>query len=287
MNYKPDEKDWMAYLYGELSEDEKAKFDQYLLTNKDAADELRKFHGLRGLMASVEDKEVIAPPLVLGNTRQRFWDTPYLKTILSIAASLLIVMLIGRLTGMQMSMQGNEFKLSFRTPKQVVQPIQPQALTETQTALTAEQVQQMINKSLVSNNTEIEESWKQNEEKLTASISKNLANNSNKIDQLVRQASSASQDQIRDYVSTMQNENMQMVKDYFQLTSTDQKKYIEGLLVDFSQYLQQQRNNDLQLVDTRLKSLEQNTDIFKQETEQILSSIISTVGGGRSREIKN
>jgi hypothetical protein len=69
-----------------------------------------------------------------------------------------------------------------------------------------------------------------------------------------------------------------MVKSYFQLNSAEQKQYVEGLLVDFSKYLQQQRNDDLQVVETQLKSLQQNTDLFKQETEQILTSIISTVG---------
>jgi hypothetical protein len=49
-------------------------------------------------------------------------------------------------------------------------------------------------------------------------------------------------------------------------------------LVDFSKYLQQQRTDDLQLVQSRLNNLEQNTDMFKQETEQILSSIITSVG---------
>jgi hypothetical protein len=68
------------------------------------------------------------------------------------------------------------------------------------------------------------------------------------------------------------------VKDYFQLSTGEQKQYIENILVDFAEYLEQQRNNDLQLVQTQLNSLQQNTDIFKQETEQILTSIISTVG---------
>jgi len=53
-------------------------------------------------------------------------------------------------------------------------------------------------------------------------------------------------------------------------------------LVDFSKYLQQQRNDDLQVVQSRLNNLEQNTDVFKQETEQILSSIITTVGNNKS-----
>jgi len=80
---------------------------------------------------------------------------------------------------------------------------------------------------------------------------------------------------------------MEQVKDYFQLTSTEQKQYIENLLVDFAKYLQQQRNDDLQFVQTRMNSLEQNTDILKQETEQILSSIITSVGNPVSKETRN
>ena len=93
-----------------------------------------------------------------------------------------------------------------------------------------------------------------------------------------RDASAASQDQISDFVAGMQAENLQVVKNYFQLSSDEQKQYIESLLVDFAKYLQQQRNDDLQVVQTRLNSIEKNTDVFKQETEQILSSIITTVG---------
>lgn len=80
MNYKPDEKDWMAYLYGELEGPEKEKIDQYLLVNAEARAEFDKFRRLRKMMATVEDKEVIAPPIFVGDTRQRFlWHTPYFK----------------------------------------------------------------------------------------------------------------------------------------------------------------------------------------------------------------
>jgi hypothetical protein len=77
------------------------------------------------------------------------------------------------------------------------------------------------------------------------------------------------------------------VKNYFQLTSTEQKQYIENLLVDFAKYLQQQRKDDLQVVQTQLNSIQKNTDIFKQETEQILTSIITTVGSQETLGTRN
>lgn len=285
MNYKPDEKDWMAYLYGELEGQEKEKIDRYLLEDAEARAAFEKFRGLRKMMCTVEDQEVIAPPIFIGDTRQRMlWSSPYFKTIVSIAASLLLIILVGKVTGTRISVSNHEFRLSFG--EEQVQPIRESA-PQTQ-ALTAGEVQQMINASLNENNLAQQASWKESQAKLDVSIRRNLNASSARIDQLVRQAATASQDQIRQYVSTIQTENAQMVKDYFQLTSGEQKKYIEDLLVDFAQYMQQQHTNDLQVVQTQLNSLQQNTNIFKQETEQILTSIITTVGAPQeSKEIKN
>jgi hypothetical protein len=283
MSYKPDEKDWMAYIYGEMDESDKIKFEQYLIENEEARKELQKYYGLQKFMGQLEDKEVIAPPIVFGDSSASFlWDTPYLKTILSIAASLLILIIAGKLTGTSLTVNGNELKLTFGSEK-----VLPQQNINYQASLTQNEVQQMINASLQNNNTAMQESWKQNEERLTTSIKQNLAVNSSKIDGLLKQASTASQEQINSFVSSMADENRQMVKDYFQLSTTEQKTYIENLLVDFADYLQQQRNNDLQLVQMRMNSLEKNTDVFKQETEQILSSIITTVGSPTNKEIKN
>lgn len=284
MSYKPDEKDWMAYLYGELEGEEKAKFDQYLIENKEAQQELGKFKELRKMIAFAEDKEVIAPPIFVNERHSAggaIWNSPYLKTVLSIAASLIIIVLIGKLTGASMTISGNEFKLSFGGQQN------RETTTQNTVSLTAAQVQNMIDHSLQNNNTAMQASWKENEQQLTASIRKNLAVNSKEINALVNQASTASQEQIRQYVSGIQAENTQLVRNYFQLTAADQKQYIESLLVDFAQYLQQQRENDLQVVQTRLNSLEKNTDLFKQETEQILTSIITTVGTPGTKEIRN
>jgi hypothetical protein len=284
MSYKPDEREWMAYLYGELEGEEKERIDQYLLEHAEARKTLEEFKQLRSLLTAVEDKEVIAPPIVIGETKQRFtWNIPYFRTIASIAASLILVILIGRFAGVQVSIANREFKMSFGTTQPVQQPLE----RSDEDRLTPQQVQEMINASLKNNNTAMQASLDETQQKLEASIRKNMNLGSDRINTLVREASSASQDQIRQYVSSIQAENMQLVKDYFQLTSVEQKKYIEDILVDFAQYLQQQRNNDLQLVQTQLDKLQQNTDLFKQETEQILTSIITTVGTATPKENKN
>src|SRR5688500_15339127 len=278
MSYKPNESDLMAYVYGELEGSDKEAIEKYLFENHEARLELERLHQMRAMLSQVKDKEVIAPPIFVGESKQRFlWNAPYLKTIVSIAASLLLIILVGKLSGMKIQYQASELRISFdgnRTQNEnITQAVEPSVAT-----LSAEEIQSMINSSLNKNNIAMQSSWKETQQQLDASITKNLAQNSNKIDKLVRDASAASQDQIREFVSGLQTENLQLVKNYFKLSADEQKEYIESMLVDFSKYLQQQRNDDLQLVQTRLNSLEQNTDVFKQETEQILSSIITTVG---------
>ncbi len=270
MSYKPDESVLMAYLYDELNADEKLKVEKYVQENPEAMKELEQLQHLRKMMSVVEDKEVIAPPIVMEDSRLRFfWNDPFAKTIVGIAASLLLLMVAGKLLDLNVNYSNRELRLSFGAPVEIKTQVPMNA------SLSAEEVQRMINESMQQNNQIVQANWSESQKKLDESISKNLALNSAKINNLVQQASNASQNQIRDYVASLQNQNQQMVKDYFQLTTSEQQKYIESLLVDFSKYLQQQRNNDLEAIQTRLVSVEQNTTVFKKETEQILASIIS------------
>lgn len=285
MAYKATEQEMMAYLYGELDDAERNTIEKYLAENAEARAEFERLKSLRSLMSNIKDKEVIAPPLFLGEGRKAgLFDIPYIRTVLSIAASLLILMLAARVTGMRVGVKDRELTIGFGSPRE---PIQVAHQVQAVPAVTPAQVQEMINASVAQNNAVMQTNWQATQKELDASISHNLEVNSAKIDRLVKESSAASQEQIREFVAGMQTENLKLVKNYFQLSATEQKQYIEGLLVDFSKYLQQQRNDDIQVVQTQLKSLQQNTDLFKQETEQILTSIISTVGTGKPAGTRN
>jgi len=283
MGYKGSESDLMAYLYGELEGEDKAAFERYLLEHPETQLELDKLRGLSRALGNVKDKEVIAPPIFVGDHKSHhFWEAPYFSTIVSIAASLLIVILVGKFSGIQLRYANRQLNISFGESAQPY--VESKSVAP---LLTSGEVQEMINASLEQNNLSIKEGWSETQKQLDASVKRNLAVNSGKIDNLIRESSSASQEQIQQFVAGLQAENMKLVKNYFQLTSTEQKQYIESLLVDFAKYLQQQRNDDLQVVQTKLNSLQQNTDLFKQETEQILTSIITTVESKKSVGTRN
>jgi GTPase SAR1 family protein len=269
MSYKPDESTLMAYLYGELQGEEKKSVERYLAENPEAMRGLQGMMDVRKILSAIEDKEVIAPPIVMEDSKQRyFWNTPHLKTVISIAASLMLLLVAGKVLDLRINYENNTAQISFGEPvTKTIDPIQP--------GLTAQQVQDMINNSVQSNNQIVQASWSESQKKIDASILKNMAMNSDKFNDLVKEASKASEAQISGYVASLKNENQQLVKDYFKLTTNEQQKYIENLLVDFAKYMNQQRTSDLEAIQMRMVNMEQNTTLFKEETEQILSSIIS------------
>lgn len=275
MSYKPNEAAWMAYLYGEMEGEERERMELYLAENANARLELDNMKALQQMLRTVEDKEVIAPPIVMDNHKTRsLWDFPYAKTIISIAASLLLIMIVGRLTSTSIKSDETGIHISFGA-KAIEKPASGTPL------LTQAEVQEMINASLSENNSTWQQSLAENRLKIDESIRKNLAantRNSERVDALVQQVASASKDQIEGYVASLQTENMRMMQDYMKLTSNEQKDYMENLLVDFSKYLQQQRNDDLRLLQTKITDVEQNNNLFKAETEQILTSLISNSG---------
>lgn len=277
MNYKPEESTLISYLYGELDAKETAKLQEYFLQHPEELSKLHQLTEVRNVLKVAEDQEVIAPPIFMDSPSQasRFWQSGYVKTILSIAASFLLLLVAARLIGPEISYSKGELRISFKEATPIEQPV---TQNHPLPALTSNEVQAMINTSLVKNNELISSEWEINNKKIQSSLQNNLASNSAKIDELMKVASQASQDQVRTFVAGLQQDNLQLMKDYMALSTKDQQVYVENLLVDFSKYLQEQRKQDLMLFQTRMSSIEKNTDQFKQETEQILASIIANPG---------
>ena len=268
MSYKPDEGTLIAYLYGELEGSAKERVERYLADSEEARRELEALKEVRGIMGLVRDKEVIAPPLVI-DSRARFFNlsSPLVRAVLAIAASLVILMVAGKLTGVQISASENEIRLTFGQPRSSAPDATP--------SLGVADVHDIIDARLADNNAALQSEWRKSQEAFANTMRETLKESSSRIDQLVMKAASASEKQISAYVSTLQAENLRMIKDHYEMTSEEQKQQLEQLLVDFAKYLQQQREDDLMILQARLNDLQQNTDMYRQETEQILASLIS------------
>ena len=264
MNYKPDESVLIAYLYGELNEKETEKLEAYFQLHPEELATLRSLGAVRSVMGNVQDKEVIAPPIFMEDERVRpLWRSPFFKMTMGLAASLLFLLVAGKLLAPEISYSKGELRISFGERTEPIAA--PSGLSE-------QQVNELISASLAKHNEKQAATRTDEQKKLMQTL---VDFNSKKIDAMTKNVSQASQEQVRAFVANLQEQNLKLMKDYFQLSATDQKKYTEKLLIDFSAYLQEQRKQDLQFVQNKMNYLEINNNQFKQETEQIITSLIS------------
>ncbi len=264
----------ISYMYDELTASERKEVEEFLAQHPEARCELDQLRAVRQLLRSADDKEVIAPNYLVEQARgvKPLYQSTWFRISFGIAASLALLMTAARLTGLEVTFQDAEMRISFNGSNGA-NPVVP--------SLTAPEIQQMINASLVSQNESMQAGWNDLKKLVDASMRQNMNQgmrlSPSQLTAMTQQVSQASQDQVSEYVSSMQRENLKQIQDYLKLSSVEQNQYIEGLLVDFAKYLQEQRKQDFQLLQTRVSSLEQNNNVFRNETEQILTSLISNV----------
>jgi hypothetical protein len=257
----------MAYLYGELGAEERSEVEKHFQENPHELKQFQELLFVKDALGKIADKEVIAPPIFMDDEKPviSLWRSGFVRYAVGIAAAFFIVMVGARLLDVQMKYSGNEFTLSFGEIKKV----------QDGQGLSPEQVQGMINASLNKNNDFVQASWSESQSKMDDALEQNAYLTSQKINEISKASVSASQEEIRQFMERLRNENSQVMQDYIRLSSNDQKQYIENLLVDFSKYMQEQRAQDLNLVNTRLTTLEQDNNLFREEAGQILTSLIS------------
>ncbi len=274
MNYKPDEATLVSYHYGELEGEERSKVEAYLRSNPAEQKRLEEWTHARKAMSNLEDKEVIAPPIFFGDNQRSFWREGYVRMSLGIAASFLVLLVAAKLLGLSATLNSGELRVGFGGTLE----------TPASSSLSEQQVAAMINTSLQENNNSLKAGWADDRKQLEEEIKQDISASTERINQLVRKASGGQQEQVKQFVSQLQADNLKLMKDYLQLSAQGQKEYVETLLVDFSKYLQEQRKEDLQVVQSSMTNMQQNTEQFKKETEQILTSLIST---GRTESQKS
>src|SRR5258708_3136426 len=167
MSFKPDENILVSYLYGELDEKDSAELEMYLQAHPEIKEKLQAMSVSRELIGALKDKEVIAPPIFMdGDPSVRpIWRSAYFKVAVSVAASFLFLMVAARLIGVEIRYNQGELRMSFGRMPSVVSGPAIQA-----TGMTHEDVQSLINLSLIRNNESITANWADGQKKIDQSI---------------------------------------------------------------------------------------------------------------------
>ncbi|WP_436515815.1 anti-sigma factor family protein [Ekhidna sp. To15] len=261
MKYKPEEATLMSYIYGELSTEEQAKVEEYLSGSEEARKELEELKSTLSIMGQLKDKEVDIPTFTFNQSSQvvvadhptvSFW-----RKSMAIAASIALLIFIGYLTKFNVSVGDQGFQMAFGNQNE---------------GFSQEEVQSMIAEAITENNSELNKKLANSE----AGIKEYVADNNQSLqNQLVKRVSNQPQSQ-SDFESERQ-QYLDYLKQLIEDSEITQKRYTDQVLTDFAIFLDIQRQNDMEVFQTRFNNLEDNTELNSFKTDQILSNLGSTV----------
>jgi ribosomal protein S17E len=243
--------DWKAklmdYLYDELNPAEKKAFEEELTRNPELKEELEAFQSGKNVLGNWEDEKVSAPPFInIQQSKEQKAGSNGLKWFFSIAASLLILLVAAKFTGLEVSSQGGEFRIAFSQ----------QVQTENQ--LKRDDIEQMVTHALVNY-----------EEKLDSERSENKQ----ELENYLSRQSQQNKKLINNYIADLQESNIDMMQTYWKQSNEQQQIYTENLLTNFAGYIEEQRKEDMEYLFAKMELMESDKDLFKIETGQMINSL--------------
>ncbi len=216
---------------------------------------------IREILGKWEDREVSEPALVI--TERKGVQHYFSRTWLSIAASLLILIIAGFATGLNFRLSSDGFELGFNE--------KGQAGEETFT-------RGQVDKLLQAYEAKLDERFDSFRGDMNESLEITNTSNEDKIENAYNRLLAVSQQQIAEYVSQMDQQQKQTLENLVSLSQEQQRLYFNNVMSDFTAYLEEQRQADLENIELYLTGFEQSTDQKLMQTDQILASLISQVG---------
>jgi len=269
--------DLIAYLYGEMSTEERLKFEKRMESDPDLKNEFLELKQVRTGLSHMEDKEVMEPFFLWGRNgaagksysfRRR--SMILFKPFVAVAASLVILMLVGYLTGFSVSYQEKGFFIGFNQTGQ----------SQTAEVLSADQIRTLVKNEIEQSNHQILNTLHDSENKMEARFA-SLETTQEKLENRPAPPVITEKD-LKKFYTQLQQTNATLMENYLQNATVQQQEYFQTVMNQFTDYLQAQREEDLRVIRRNLVNLKQDQDQQQQETQQILATLLNNVNNSNN-----
>ena len=263
--------DLIAYLYGEMSTEDRLRFEKEMESDPDLKNEFMELKQVRKGLSQLEDKEVMEPFFLWGRNGTSESVNPFrrkslilFKPFIAVAASLVILLLVGYLTRFSISYQQDRLFIGFNGAQQ----------SQPADVLSTEEIRSLVRNEIDQNNRRILNTINDSENKMETRFA---TLETNQKQQLKSQAASIgiNEKDLKEFYEQLQQANATLMENYLQNATVQQQEYFQTVMNQFTDYLQDQREEDLRIIRRNLVSLKENQDQQKQETQQILAAILN------------
>jgi len=261
--------DIINYLYDEMSPEEKRKFEEKMAHDSALKEEVEALLETRSLLGQLPDKEVVEPSVKTTSSliHHNHDSFQWIKPLVSVAAVIVILLVAGYLTRFTLQYNEQGLFISFGAnvnhqdryaEKSEVDQLMKHALANQQVT---------FQKELAKTSDSLQTLYT-----LLAQFSQEKNNQ-----RQITPSKAVSEAELKKQIADWQSVNQALLQNYIKTVSQQQQEYMQDVLVQFSDYLQQQRENDLIMIRQNLIDLKDYQDQQKQKTNQTLASIMKTV----------
>lgn len=267
-------KELITYLYDEMSTEERQEFEIAMENNPELKREFENLKEMRKGLAQIQDKEVMEPFFLWGKQSADSWASMFkrrnllmFKPFIAVAASLVMVLLIGYLTNFTITYQDQSLYIGFNKSS-------TKAMEAT---YSQEQVAELVNAEIAKNNAYIFSKLTETENNIDTRFASLESKQDNQIMPSYAASDVVTKKELDIFLANVRSNNLKVLQTYLQSSSAQQQDYFQAVLTEFSDYMENQREEDLRLIRRSLITLQENQQSQKEETDQMLASILTTV----------
>jgi len=267
-------KDLINYLYDEMSTEERQQFEIAMENNPELKREFEELKEMRKGLAQIHDKEVMEPFFLWGKNGAASWASMFKKRSLlmfrpfiAVAASLALVLLVGYLTNFTITYQDQSLFIGFNKAKVDNQTV----------AYTQDEIASLVNQEIAKNNAYIFSKLTETENNIDTKFASLESTAGKRMQPTYIPNDVVTQKELDVFLSNVRSNNLKVLQTYLQSSSVQQQDYFQAVLNEFSDYVENQREEDLRLIRRSLITLQEDQQTQKEETDQILANILTTV----------
>ena len=267
-------KELITYLYDEMSTEERQQFEIAMENNPELRREFEQLKEMRKGLAQIQDKEVMEPFFLWGKQGSDSWASMFkrrnllmFKPFIAVAASLVIVFMVGYLTNFTITYKDQSLYIGFNNSGTV----------GSETTYTQEQVAELVNEEIAKNNAYIFSKLTETENNMDTRFAALENSQNTQLTPSYAAADVVTRNELDIFLANVRSNNLKVLQTYLQSSSVQQQEYFQAVLTEFSDFVENQREEDLRLIRRSMITLQENQQEQKEETDQILASILTTV----------
>lgn len=259
-------RDLMDYLYGEMTYAQKKEFEAQMATDENLRLEYEALKGVRKELSRLEGTGIMEPTGIWRNGQPGWIDNrtsrshSFLWSFMAVAASIVMLLIAGYLTSFSLTVNNQGLQIGFQK--------------EEAPALSIEDVKNILAQEIEKNNAGIMTNIHDTQEGIDLRLSnleKTVENPVYAHNELI------SKKELDSFFTGVEQQNAALLQQYLNQTSAQQQEYFKTMLTQFNDYLQQQRVEDMNMLQAGLMEIKNSQTQQKIETDMALANLFTTV----------